>query len=659
MAIILSAVLLAGMTACGGAQDPVADTSSQAEDTSSEAVTPDAEADGTENAKIDDNGKPIEDFDEFVNHDWLEARAAADDGIISSVDESRAELSGRMRDMLMNSDISDLPEDDGFYKAVTIYREMMDTENVPERLEAIKSLLSRVENARTLDDMYKLYSDEIYAAFDTVFRFSLYPDSYGDYEMWYDPDGESGLLAYELTFVDGSGDPAQSGRFLAYTEALGYSDERISEMIGNAMSISDTVDEFKETQYNAYYYDYFAPEELEDVKVPVFDILHSLNALQGGDLFLANESFPDFLNELFVAGNVPALRDHMLINMIKGLYLASGIRTLEDDPEYDYETQVYSEITYYTRDVLAEEYMNLYLEDGVIEEMEVLFEDVKKAALEIVFDADWMSLHAQEQARGKFMRMKLYLGSNAYSNDLSDLTLTGNVMEDYLGLVVSFDRFRRSLDVCEDDLRGFFDANMLDVNGFYYTDYNSFVLTAGLLCSIPASGQTTYEERLATVGALIAHELSHSMDPLGINYDDEGYYEPWLSDEEQEAYDAHLEQIRAFFDGKDGGYRRTIDGSGVLNETFADILSVGICLQMLSERDDPDYDLFFRTLARRRTMYLTDETVDWYVDDSHLPGKLRINYIFGQFDIFYEIYDIDPKSPYYVREQDRLEDFWS
>ena len=112
-----------------------------------------------------------------------------------------------------------------------------------------------------------------------------------------------------------------------------------------------------------------------------------------------------------------------------------------------------------------------------------------------------------------------------------------------------------------------------------------------------------------------------------------------------------------FYDGKDGGFRRTISGSGTLQENCADLLAMQICLTLLSQREDPDYDLFFRTVAERTTMYLTEDNVDYYVDDSHLTGKLRIDYIFGMFDKFYEIYDIDPNSPYYVREQDRLRVF--
>ena len=42
------------------------------------------------------------------------------------------------------------------------------------------------------------------------------------------------------------------------------------------------------------------------------------------------------------------------------------------------------------------------------------------------------------------------------------------------------------------------------------------------------------------------------------------------------------------------------------------------------------------------------------VEDVHLPAKERINLILGQFDEFYETYNIDEESPYYVKPDDRL-----
>ena len=79
-----------------------------------------------------------------------------------------------------------------------------------------------------------------------------------------------------------------------------------------------------------------------------------------------------------------------------------------------------------------------------------------------------------------------------------------------------------------------------------------------------------------------------------------------------------------------------------------------VCLNLLAKQEDPDYDLFFRKWAERRAFYLSEEDMDNALTDKHLIGKFRINYVLGQFDIFYETYDIDENSPYYVPEGKRL-----
>ena len=46
--------------------------------------------------------------------------------------------------------------------------------------------------------------------------------------------------------------------------------------------------------------------------------------------------------------------------------------------------------------------------------------------------------------------------------------------------------------------------------------------------------------------------------------------------------------------------------------------------------------------------------MDYYVKDTHLPCKQRVNCVLGQFDKFYEIYDIDENSPFFVPKEKRL-----
>ena len=72
-----------------------------------------------------------------------------------------------------------------------------------------------------------------------------------------------------------------------------------------------------------------------------------------------------------------------------------------------------------------------------------------------------------------------------------------------------------------------------------------------------------------------------------------------------------------------------------------------------------DYDKFFRAAAREQAMYYTKDAYAGMSDEAkgYLPGKLRINYVYGQFDKFYETYDIDESSPFFVPEGKRIDLF--
>ena len=164
----------------------------------------------------------------------------------------------------------------------------------------------------------------------------------------------------------------------------------------------------------------------------------------------------------------------------------------------------------------------------------------------------------------------------------------------------------------------------------------------------------TYEEKIATIGMTVAHEISHSFGPNCIYYDGDGYYDAWMNDDEMQEYNDRIRRIIQFFDGKETDYFDPLNASYYVDETYADLMAMEICLRMLDEQENVDYDLFFRSYASRSAAYYTEEGVAILNGDNHLPAKFRINYILGQFPKFYEVYKIDEDSPFYVPNLERL-----
>ncbi|MBP5607692.1 MAG: hypothetical protein J6X66_05420 [Lachnospiraceae bacterium] len=614
-------------------------------------------------AKIDDNGTPIADFDEFVNGEWLSKQEADGSKTTAASWETGELIEERVKDILENTDISGMSEGDSLAKVITFYDEALDTEDMEGRMKYIRDYLAPIANAKSVDDLYELSAKEEYSIFDTVIRFEVQSDGYGSNTETYAPYRDTKLVEDTLDIITGDEKPEEKEAFLAYWKELGVSEERFKEILGNALKVAQRLDEFyagADYENDLYFIDEDSAKR-KGLNVPVIDILRELNGYGRYEEFLAPTPAVDMLNSLYTAENVNVLRDNYLYVAGMDLYESSGYRAqmagTEEERE-EYERMLRQTLCDYAGDVLAEEYRNRYQEDGMYENAEILADEIKNELMAFLSDADWMGENSRRALKAKIARMSYFLGSNGYVNELADLDLSGNYMEDYIGFKMDRKRFMRSMAKYENDKRQPFQAEMLIDNGQYFRKNNMFVLCTGTLVSDNMKNDAAYEERLATAGSTMAHEMSHTLTPDAVYCDEHGDYNyELLNEQEMEELWNRAEAIADFFDGMEIADGKSLNGWRVENETFADLLGLRVCLNLLAKQKDPDYDLFFRTWAEDRALYLAEEDFDKMLDDPHLPGKQRINYVLGQFDIFYEIYDIDENSPYYVPEEKRLKTY--
>lgn len=680
MAILLSASLFLVSSGCGktgasGINSAVDTETEQGKDTETNAGTnaetgtkasADASAQNSNatstslnTTKIDDNGKPISDFDEFVNGEWKEQKKQKSDNSAAIWWDEQAQFDEGVREILDNADLSGVSENSGFYKAVSIYRHILDTEDYDQRIDSAKEHLKPIENIKNLDDIYKLYQTEEYMMFSRAFRFTIAPDSSGYHATWFDPTSlMSDINFYKSLFAEDIPGDTSREEFLALMDKLGYSEERTIEILDNAAIVGQMIDEYwRDPASNGIVYYDSAALEKEGVSVPVKEILGKIDALGKHKDFIAKENCSQFLNKLYQEENVEAIRDHMLFGTITRLFTLYGEDVLRASYGIEYKDEAYKAITTYAPDVINEAYNEQYLGDFDEQRALDMVEDIKNSYRDIIDNTEWLSAHGKELAKHKILTMRVSLGKNEIENDLSDINLTGDLVDDYVSLLVSRDRFARSQVKKEDENRQIFDANLFNGDAVFLFKYNALYVSSAILISQNCSKTASFEEMLGYYGVTIAHEYAHSYDPKGINYDWHGWWEPWMTEDEEAAYTGNQQKIADFFDGRKVEYGRKIDGNLIKNETFADLMAIRCCLKILEQKENPDYDLFFRTYARNNACYLTEQEIDPAMADEHLISKERVNLVLGQFDKFYEVYDIDENSPYYVPEEKRLSVF--
>ena len=79
-----------------------------------------------------------------------------------------------------------------------IYREFLNLENMPAKLSVIGEYLASIEKAKTLEDLYKLYTNERYSFVNLILRFDVKGDEYGDNMLYFSPVSLTGNILQVL-----------------------------------------------------------------------------------------------------------------------------------------------------------------------------------------------------------------------------------------------------------------------------------------------------------------------------------------------------------------------------------------------------------------------------------------------------------------------------
>ena len=198
-------------------------------------------------------------------------------------------------------------------------------------------------------------------------------------------------------------------------------------------------------------------------------------------------------------------------------------------------------------------------------------------------------------------------------------------------------------------------------NAFYYGCFNQFFILSGYVADPIYRPDMPKEEKLALIGQIIGHELTHGFDPNGIRYDKDGNMvitdeKPygWMPKEDYQAFMVRAQKIADHFDNIRPFPYASCPGNLQWGEAAADIGGVTIGLDIAAKIEGFDYDRYFRTYSGlwRRQSTLSRERSDIYGD--HPLDHLRINVTLQQFDEFLETYGVPESGAMYLKPQDRF-----
>jgi len=294
------------------------------------------------------------------------------------------------------------------------------------------------------------------------------------------------------------------------------------------------------------------------------------------------------------------------------------------------------------------------------EQINHLLNYLRTAYKDKILNSDELSNFYRNLFIKKLDNMELIIGSPPLSSMTEIPELSDTAFEENIRIINELD-FK---EPCQ------WESPPYETDCRYNYHQNLIKIYSGILFDKKFKNQIDVVYKFATLGRTIAHEMTHAFDEVGKNYDENGDHIGFLSklfsrskEESNFWQKTHQSLVKQYnqYTIQDSLF---IDGEKTVQENFADIGGLEISLYALKifmkeaqySNDDEKKALreFFIYYAQFWREKSTSEFEVSTLKRNHTPQKYRaIGPIYNQCD-FYEVFDINEESEFFINVEDRI-----
>ena len=316
-------------------------------------------------------------------------------------------------------------------------------------------------------------------------------------------------------------------------------------------------------------------------------------------------------------------------------------------------------------DALAQLYVKKYFPEAAKKRIAVLVDNLKKAFEARINKLDWMSDSTKAKAKEKLYAFNQKIG---YPDNWRDYATVAVKRDAYFENRLSANRNDygyRLAKVGQRVDRTEWHTTPPTVTAYNNPPLNEIVFPAGIL-------QAPYFDLYADdalnyggIGMVIGHEITHSFDDQGAQFDKDGNVTNWWTKTDYAKFKARTRQVinqYNLFTVLDSVH---VKGALTVGENTADIAGVAIAydaFKLTPQGQDttkldgytPD-QRFFISIARIWRVKTRDAFMRMYVNTNpHSPAKWRVNGPLMNFTPFYKAFGVQPGDKMYKPEQERI-----
>lgn len=642
-----------------------------------------------------------DDFYAAVNKEWLstakikegEVGTQPADVLVESITNFKKDI---FKDLVKKK--NSLKKDSTDRKMLSFYEIYLDTKSRnKDGIKPIENYLNQIKSVKTTSDLNKLITEDKFNIFSGLYNFSVSADIKNT--------SKSILYVAPTTLILGKTDiigsldiygnsdeytnPSEQIKLTKnehikyYTKVLklsGYTDEEAKSKIENKFKFEEMIAPYimgqKERTTNPDYlnsiYNVCSINDLNKL-APNLD-LPAIMKSQGYDkaekIILHEPKWLSNLNSIYVDKNISLIKDYIELNIIaySAPYLTEDFKKaiqernsvlLGIQGNSPIEEDALSAVEAVFGNAIGKLYVEKHFTPENKKDVENLVEKFIASYKNILSTTDVFEKETRTNAIKKLDSLKYEIGYpdkwQDYSNiEINDYSEGGSLYENMLNATYSLKlQTNESLNNSPLSLWTIIPPHMIEA--FYSPTANSIYLPAGILQPPFYDRNSSLEEKLGSIGAIIGHEISHAFDTTGAKFDEIGNLRNWWTKKDLEKFTQRADKVRAYYSKIEYLPGHFINGDLKVGENIADIGSVQSSLNILKDIPNANYKEFFESWAKTWCGVFTPE-VELYLLQTmpHSPHKIRGNVALQQFEKFHETYNTKPGDKMYVVPWERL-----
>ncbi|MCG2460468.1 M13 family metallopeptidase [Flavobacteriaceae bacterium F89] len=314
---------------------------------------------------------------------------------------------------------------------------------------------------------------------------------------------------------------------------------------------------------------------------------------------------------------------------------------------------------------LAQLYVKQYFPEDAKKRMGVLVGNLKKAFEERINNLDWMSDSTKVKAKEKLYAFTEKIGYPDKWRDYSNVEVQKNTYFENVLSATENDYLYHLAKLAKPVDKTEWFTTPPTVTAYSNPTQNEIVFPAGILQSPYFDLYADDALNYGGIGMVIGHEITHSFDDQGAQYDKDGNVKNWWTKADYEKFKARTQQVidqYNLFTVLDSVH---VKGPLTVGENTADIAGVAIAYDAfkLTEQGKDSTKLdgftpdqrFFLSVARIWRVKTRDEFLRTYVNTNpHAPAQWRVNGPLMNFTPFYMAFNVQPGDKMYKPENERI-----